>query len=304
MSPSLVRSPALAGVALVVMWSSGFVGAELSHRADADPLTTLGWRFTILAVLLVAVSAARGARMPSAASWRRHTLIGVLCQPLYLVSVFEGVAHGVPGGTAALIAALQPLLVATVAGPLLGERATRVMVLGMALGLAGVTVVVSGDLSVSGAPWWAFMLPVLGMLSMATGTVAERRIKPPEDMLQTITMQAVITAVAIDVAAAVSGNAVPPMQWSFWAAVVWLIVLSSLGGYVMYVHVSRTQGATVVSTLLYLTPPTTMLWVFLMFGTPVHTAGFVGLAISGLGVWLVLRGRRRAAVRRTEPVGA
>lgn len=304
MSPSFVRSPVLAGVGLVVMWSSGFVGAELSRRADADPLTTLGWRFTILAVLLVAVSVARGARMPSAAAWRRHTLIGVLCQPLYLVSVFEGVAHGVPGGTAALIAALQPLLVATVAGPLLGERASKVMVLGMALGLVGVTVVVSGDLSVSGAPWWAFMLPILGMLSMATGTVAERRIKPPEDMLQTITMQAVITAVAIDLAAAVTGNAVPPMQWSFWAAVVWLIVLSSLGGYVIYVHVSRTQGATVVSTLLYLTPPTTMLWVFLMFGTPVHLLGFVGLAISGLGVWLVLRGRKRAVVRRTEPVGA
>jgi drug/metabolite transporter (DMT)-like permease len=302
---SFIRSPVLAGVGLVVMWSSGFVGAELSHRADADPLTTLGWRFTILAALLVVVSVVRRAGLPSAASWRRHVLIGVLCQPIYLVSVFEGVAHGVPGGTAALIAALQPLLVATVAGPLLGEGANKVMVAGMVLGLVGVTVVVSGDLGVTGAPWWAFLLPTLGMLSLATGTVVERRIRPPEDMLQTITMQAVITAVAIDVAAAVTGNAVPPMQWSFWAAVGWLIVLSSLGGYVIYVHVSRTQGATVVSTLLYLTPPTTMLWVFLMFGTPVHLLGFVGLAISGVGVWLVLRGRRRpATVRRTEPVGA
>jgi drug/metabolite transporter (DMT)-like permease len=300
MSPSVVRSPVLAGVGLVVMWSSGFVGAELSRRADADPLTTLGWRFTILAVLLVAVSVVRGARMPSAGSWRRHMLIGVLCQPIYLVAVFEGVAHGVPGGTAALIAALQPLLVATVAGPLLGERANKVMVLGMALGLIGVTIVVSGDLGVTGAPWWAFLLPTLGMLSLATGTVVERRIKPQEDMLQTITMQAVITAVVIGTAAAVTGHAVPPMQWSFWAAVVWLIALSSLGGYVLYVHVSRTQGATVVSTLLYLTPPTTMLWVFLMFGTPVHLLGFLGLAISGLGVWLVLRGRRRVASGRSD----
>jgi drug/metabolite transporter (DMT)-like permease len=297
MTPSFLRSPVLAGAGLVVTWSSGFVGAELSRRAHADPLTTLGWRFTILAVLLVAVCLARGVRLPSAASWRRHLLVGVLCQPIYLVAVFEGVDHGVPGGTAALIAALQPLLVATVAGPLLGERSSAVMVAGMALGLIGVTVVVSGDLSVSGAPWWAFLLPTLGMLSLASGTVVERRLKPPEDMLATITMQAVITAVAIDVAAAATGAVVPPLQWSFWAAVGWLIVLSSLGGYVLYVHVSRTQGATVVSTLLYLTPPTTMLWVFLMFGTPVHPLGFAGLAISALGVWLVLRGRRRMRTR-------
>ena len=76
----------------------------------------------------------------------------------------------------------------------------------------------------------------------------------------------------------------------------WLIVLASLGGYVMYVHVARTQGATVVSTLLYLTPPTTMLWVYLMFGVPVHLAGFVGSGDQRRRrVVLVLRGRRSAS---------
>jgi drug/metabolite transporter (DMT)-like permease len=52
---------------------------------------------------------------------------------------------------------------------------------------------------------------------------------------------------------------VAPVDRDFWAAVVWLVVLATLGGYVMYVLVARTQGATMVSTLLYLTPPTTML---------------------------------------------
>ena len=68
----------------------------------------------------------------------------------------------------------------------------------------------------------------------------------------------------------------------------WLIVLASLGGYVMYVHVARTQGATVVSTLLYLTPPTTMLWAYLMFGTPLTLVAVAGLAVSAVGVSLVL----------------
>jgi drug/metabolite transporter (DMT)-like permease len=219
----------------------------------------------------------------------------VLCQPVYLLCIFEGVRHGVPGGTAALIAALQPLLVATVAGRLLGERTTPIMWLGVLLGLVGVTVVVWGDLSLSGGSHWAYALPVLGMLSLAAGTVLSRRLRPPEGLLDTIMMQAVVTAVVLDVVALLAGQLSPLPTWQFWAAVLWLIVLASLGGYVMYVHVARTQGATVVSTLLYLTPPTTMLWVYLMFGVPVHLAGFVGLAISAFGVVLVLRGRRRSS---------
>ena len=98
------------------------------------------------------------------------------------------------------------------------------------------------------------------------------------------------------------------MTWSFWRAVVWLIVLASLGGYVCYVHVTRTQGATVVSTLLYLTPPTTMLWVFLMFGDARCTR--VGLRRprdqrrSGSG-WCLRRPRAAPPpVRRSGPAGA
>lgn len=293
------RSPALFDAALVVTWSSGFVGAELAARAGAAPVSVLGARFTLLVLLLVpvllVVSRRRRTALPGAAAWRRQVAIGVLCQPVYLLLVFEGVAHGVPGGTASLIAALQPLLVATVAGRLLGETTTSRTWIGLTLGLVGVAVVVSGDVGLSGAPWWAYLLPLAGMLGLTSGTVLTRRLAPPETVLETITMQSVVTAVVLDVIALVTGQADVPLTWGFWRAVLWLVVLASLGGYVCYVHVTRTQGATVVSTLLYLTPPTTMLWVFLMFGVPVPLVGFVGLAVCAVGVLLVLSARRRQA---------
>jgi drug/metabolite transporter (DMT)-like permease len=286
------RVTALSSVALVVTWSSGFVGAELGHRADAAPLTLLGWRFTALALLLVTVALLRGMTWPTWGAWRRQIALGLLCQAAYLIAVFEGVSHGVPGGTAALVAALQPLLVATVAGRLLGEHTSGRMWLGLALGLVGVAVVVGGDAGVTDAPLWAYLLPVVGMLCLSSGTVLERRLKPPESLLETVMMQSVVTATVVMSLALIFGQATPPASLGFWRAVVWLLVLASLGGYVMYVFVTRRQGATAVSTLLYLTPPTTMLWVYLMFGTPVPLAGFVGLAVSAAGVTLVLRGRR------------
>jgi drug/metabolite transporter (DMT)-like permease len=299
--PGPLRAPIVADAAMVVTWSSGFIGAELSRRAGADPLTLLAWRFLILALLLVGLCRMLGRSWPTWSSWRRQTLVGVLCQPAYLLLVFEGVAHGVPGGTAALIAALQPLLVATVAGRLLGEPTTRQMWAGMALGLAGVAIVVSGDLAVSGAPLWAYLLPTVGMLCLSSGTVLERRLRTTDNLLDTVMMQSVVTAVALWALAILTGRVAVPTALDFWAAVAWLIVLASLCGYAIYVHVARTQGATVVSTLLYLTPPTTMVWAYLMFGTPLTLVAAAGLAISGVGVALVLRGRR---VRERVPVAA
>lgn len=292
----------LAAVGLVVTWSSGFVGAELGSRADAEPVTLLGWRFTLLAAALVMVALWLRMPLPSWRAWRRQVALGALCQAGYLIFVFEGVDHGVDGGTSALIAALQPLLVATAAGPILGQRSSKVMWGGMVLGLAGVFIVVSGDLGGSEAPVWAYLLPTAGMLSLAAGTVLATRLGPTEDLFQTITMQAVVTAVLMMVPALLLGRAAPPADWNFWGAVAWLIVLASLGGYVMYVHVNATEGPTVVSTLLYLTPPTTMLWVFLMFGEPVTVVGILGLVVSAAGVLLVLRGRRARTGPSPEPV--
>ena len=273
----------------MVTWSSGFVGAELGVRAGGTPLALLGWRFALLSVALLVVAAVTKTSLRGWRAWARQGLLALLCQVGYLLLVFEGVSRGVHGGTAALIAALQPLLVATVAGRLLGERSSAMTWIGMAIGLAGVVVVVSGDIAASSAPGLAYLLPTAGMLCLATGTVLTRRLRPPESLLQSVTMQAVVTAVALMGTAAVAGQARPPEHVGFWFAVAWLIVLTSLGGYGLYVYLTRTRGATVVSTLLYLTPPTTMLWVFVMFGEPVTLLGLLGLGISAVGVLLVLR---------------
>ncbi len=281
----------LASVALVVMWSSGFVGAELGIRAGGTPLQLLGWRFSILAAMLLTLCLVLRVNLADRRAWGRQGLIGLLSQAAFLFLIFEGVNRGVDGGTAALIASLQPLLVATVAGRILGERTTAGMWVGMVLGLAGVAVVVSGDLGGGSAQWWAYLLPVAGMLCLATGTVLTQRLRPTESLLQSFTMQMVTTAVVLAAASFLTGQATVPADPGFWGAVAWLVFLSTLGGYLLYVFVTRTRGATVASVLLYLTPPTTMVWVWLMFGVPVTLVAVVGMAVSAVGVVLVLRSK-------------
>ena len=89
-----------------MLWSSGFVGAELGTRyTSAD--TLLAWRYIVAAATLGALAALLGTRL-RARALLRHGTLGLLCQCLYLGGVVTGVGLGVPAGTTALIAAAPP----------------------------------------------------------------------------------------------------------------------------------------------------------------------------------------------------
>ena len=278
-----------AGTALVVFWSSGFVGAELGTRF-APPETLLAWRYAVAALLLALVAGLRGFR-PRRSTLLRQGVIGLLCQCLYLGGVVGGVALGVPAGTTALVAAVQPLLVAAVAGPVLGERTTRRQWVGLGLGLAGVGLVVAGDVGVAGAPWWAFVLPAAGMAALAAGTLLERRWQPPGTPLDALTVQTVLAAGVFIAVAGAADRLQPPVDPRFWWAVAWVVVLSSFGGYGSYLLVLRRSGAVRASTLLYLTPPATMLWTFLMFGEVPGPLVVPGGVLCAAGVALAASAR-------------
>ena len=269
------------------MWSSGFVGARLGTDAGSAD-TLLAWRYLLAVAVLVIWMAARGTWTPRG-SGVRHAAIGLLTQCGYLGGIVTGVGMGVPAGTAALIAALQPPLVGALAGRVLGERVSRRQWWGVWLGLAGVILVVAGDIDRGSAPAAAYLLPVAGMATLSVGTLLESRWRPAGTILETLTVHCLVGVVFFGGLAAFNDRLVPPPDVGFWLAVAWIVVLSHFGGYGFYLAVLRRGGATRVSALLYLTPPTTMLWAFAMFGDPVTAAGLAGLGVCAVAVWLVLR---------------
>lgn len=272
---------------LVVMWSSGFIGAELGTRfAPAD--TLLGWRYVAAASIVATWAFARGIR-PDRRTWPRLSLLGLLCQCLYLGGVVTGVGLGVPPGTAALVAALQPLVVAVVAAPLLGETTSTPQRVGLVLGVVGVALVVAGDLGAGAAPPLGYVLVVGGMLSLSAGTLLERRLRLPVPLLESLTVQTLTAAAFFVAVMTLDGHLRPPADPRFWWSVVWVVALSTFGGYGSYLLVLRRSGATRVSTLLFLTPPTTALWAFAMFGTRPALLALPGAAVCALAVWLVVR---------------
>jgi drug/metabolite transporter (DMT)-like permease len=279
-----VKQTVAGAAGLVVMWSSGFVGARLgTAHAAAD--TLLAWRYLVVAVLVGTLLAVRRPRL-SRGEVGRQTVLGLLCQALYLAGVVTGVGMGVSAGVAALIAVLQPLVVGALSGPVLGVEVRPRQWAGLLVGLAAVAVVVAGDLG--GGHVVGYLLVTGGMLALSTGTLLERRWRLTTPFADVLSIHCLASCVVFTSAAAATGRLAPPMTPGFWLAVLWVVVLSTFGGYGCYLLTLRALGATGVSTLLFLTPPTTMVWALLMFGEPVGWTTVAGLVGCAAAVWLVL----------------
>lgn len=276
-----------AAAGFVIMWSSGFIGARLGTD-QASTLAVLMWRFVIagslLAVWWLWTRRVR-LRMRDVAV---HAGIGVLAQGVYLFGVFSSVEHGVSAGTSALITALQPIAAALLAGPMLNERASRQQWIGLVLGLFGVVLVVAGDMNgPSATPVWAYALSLMAMAGLVVATLAERKLAPQIALADALPIQCVATGVLFCVLALSTGHASAPATTDFWLAIAWVVGLSTIGGYGFYWFNLSLGSVTRVSSLIYLTPPVTMLWAYGMFGDTVGLTGLIGLVVCFVAVALV-----------------
>ena len=108
-SPAIRLAVAAAPVVFVLMWATGFVVARLS-APHADPLTFLGIRFPIAGVLFALIALALAAPWPGARQAFHASVAGAFLHGGYLGPVYWAVAHGMPAGVSALIAACNRAL--------------------------------------------------------------------------------------------------------------------------------------------------------------------------------------------------
>jgi drug/metabolite transporter (DMT)-like permease len=293
-----------ASAAFVASWSSGFVIAKVA-TVDVAPLTLLVWRFVPVALLLVGATLLTGAaRDVARADLRRQAVIGSFAQLGYCTFVYAAIAAGVATGTTALIDAVQPLVVATLVGPLLGLRVRGAQWAGLVAGAAGVLLVVRSQLGGSDAPAAAYLLPVLAMACLIVGTFVERRSSARPPVLVTLTVHVVVTAAALVVAAAATGTLAPPGATSFWGAVALSAVFPTLAAYGLYWWLLRRVGVTALNALLFLVAPATAAAGAVLLREPLTAATLAGFALCGAGVAVVLvvEGRSAAGVPATaEP---
>ncbi|GAA0611206.1 DMT family transporter [Kribbella sandramycini] len=269
----------------MLFWSSGFIGAGWGTQYT-NAFDLLAWRFLLAALIATAILSIRRPQL-TRRDIATQIWMAVLTQFIYLGAIFTGVDHGITAGATSLIGSLQPLVIATVAGPLLGEQVSRRQWTGLLLGVAGVALVVAGDLQGGHGSLLLFLLPLGGLLGLVAGTCLDRHRKPAVSSLDALCIQSVVSAVLFVTLAASTDQLTVPREPGFYAAVLWLVLLATGGGWGLYLVNLRLSGATRVSSLLYLVPPTTMLLAYVVLDERIGPLAVVGMLICAIAVALI-----------------
>jgi drug/metabolite transporter (DMT)-like permease len=276
--------------AFVLLWSTGFIVAKYA-APHAPPLAFLLWRFAAVVIVLLPVIAMTAAPWPRGSSaWVHVAVAGVLLQAVYLGGVWWAIAEGMPAGASALIVGLQPLVTAFFAGAV-GERPSARQWLGLLLGFAGVTLVLSDRLTLQGAGGAAVAVNVLALAGITAGTLYQKRYCAGFDLRTGTCIQfAASFLVLLPLALADRGLDVD-FAVEFWLALAWSVLVLSLVAMVLLLTMIRRGRATEVASLMYLTPPATALLAWLMFGEALGLLAWTGVLVAMGGVALVLRRR-------------
>ncbi len=291
-APSLLTR--LMPLLFVLLWSTGFIGAKFG-LPYAEPLTFLVTRYLLVIGLMTLLALAMRAPWPASPREAVHIgVTGVLVQALYLGGVFMSIHRGLPAGISALVVGMQPLLTAALAGVLLGERVSARQWSGLALGFGGVALVVGSKANVDGVTTEALvhmLTPaVAALLGITVGTLYQKRFCPRFD-LRTGSVLQFLPSLALTALVA-SQTETLAVQWTgdFVFALLWLVLVLSIGAISLLNLLIRSGSAVNVASLFYLTPPTTALIAWAMFGETLSAPAIAGMALAVSGVWLARKG--------------
>lgn len=289
-APSFVWT-VVAPAVFVVLWSTGFIGAK-AGLPYAEPLTFLTARFAIVTIAMLIAALLVRAAWPKGVMIIHLAVVGLLMHSLQLGGVFSALQLGLPAGLAALIIGLQPILIAAVVGPLLGERVSLRQWVGFVLGFGGAALVLSEryGLSVGPAGLAAPALAVCGLIGGTAGTLYQKRYCAHADLWTAAVIQ--YAAATLPVTLLAARFETMEIIWSapFIAALAWLVLGLSVGAISLLYLLIRRGAVSKLASYFFMIPPTTALIAWAMFGEQLGPVALAGMAVAALGVALVQRG--------------
>ncbi|MDH4987945.1 EamA family transporter [Aminobacter anthyllidis] len=271
----------------VLLWATGFIGARYA-MPWAEPFTFLAVRFVLAFLLLGAVMLALGsARLPRRAALHA-VLIGMLLHGVYLGGVFWAIHQGLPAGLSALIAGLQPLVTAVLAGKLLGEEIKPRHWVGLAVGFVGVVIVLSPKLGAlgGGVTWQTLTASVIAMAGISAGTIWQKRVGTTGDLVTGTFWQYVGAAILTTVASMIFEKQQMTVNGELIFAMAWLVFVLSIGAIFLLMVMIRDGAMSKVASLFYLVPSVTAVIAWALFGEQLSAIQLVGMVIATLGVGL------------------
>ncbi|WP_454675401.1 EamA family transporter [Achromobacter pestifer] len=269
------------------IWGSTYVVTTLMLPADY-PLTVAMLRALPAGILLLL--AVR--QLPQGIWWLRTFILGALNFSVFWALLFVA-AYRLPGGVAATLGAIQPLVVILLARALLGSPIRSLSVVAAISGLAGVALLVLTPKATLDPVGIAAGLA--SAASMGLGTVLSRRWQPPVSALTFTSWQLTAGGILLLPVALLAEPALPPLTALNVTGLAYLGLIGAALTYVLWFRgVARLEPA-VVSSLGFLSPISAVLLGWGVLGQSLSAAQMMGMAIVVASVWLSQRAQRLPA---------
>jgi drug/metabolite transporter (DMT)-like permease len=279
----------LAFAMIYFVWGSTYLAIRVGVR-EVPPFLLAAMRFLVAGFILYGWMIARGERSPSGRQWMSASLLAVLIFVLDYGLVFWA-EQRVPSGITAVMMATIPAFMAL--SEILFLRTQRLTVrLGTALliGIAGVAVLMSPSLNLSGAPIdpLGAMALIIASMSWSVASALTRKLPLPLSKVMSSGAQMLAGGVFLALTAAALGEFRNFHPWTVsraaWLSLLYMIVAGSIIAFTAYVWLLHHESPTKVGTYAYVNPVVAVLVGYFLGGEGLGLRTILGTAFVLISV--------------------
>jgi drug/metabolite transporter (DMT)-like permease len=288
-----INTAVFAGLGVVALWASAFPAI----RVAAPDLGVIGLSFirlAIAAIALLVIAIACRVRVPKARDLGWILACGFFGMTAYQLLLNESELY-VPAGTASIIVAAAPLVSVAVARILFDERITPFTMVGSAVALGGVAIVcmARAGMSLSASVW----IVIAAMVVQGIYHPLQRPLLTTYNGLEVATYSMVAGTVMTLPFVPYGWSELVDSSTAGWIAVIYLGLLPSALGFVLWGYVTAHLPIAASTSLLYLVPPIAVLIAWLWLGEVPVAAELAGGLVVIAGVVIISQGGKIAARR-------
>jgi drug/metabolite transporter (DMT)-like permease len=297
------------------IFGTTFLAIRVGVTAGAPPFLFAGMRFAIAGCLLaLALLGTRRASLRSLAALAPRAAL--LCLP-YIVLNFGATFWAeqyIASSTAAQIDAVGPIASALFSAVFLGKRLRPSHGLGIALGFAGVWLIVRGGASGAASGGGAFggrsleasIVMLCGAICFAGSSVLYRRLfDDSADSFAVNSLNMLFGGLGLLILAALTGQCAFPASAPAWLSLTYLVAFGSLVGHSANLWLVKRAGPLFTSSWSYVSPVIATIVGATFLGESVSLSNAFGAALTLLGVYAIaraeVRGEKTAAPSRRPP---
>ena len=279
--------------AVYIIWGSTYVGIAVAIKS-VPPFVMAGLRFFAAGIILYLWCLAKGEKTPPVASVAKNAWGGVMMLGAGTTSLIWSEQY-LPSGLAAVIVASIPFFFV-----LLDKRnwkqnfASKSIIGGLLVGFAGIVLLFQGkgSLNLHNGPQLAgFLVLLAGSVVWAAGSLYAKYSVSQGSTLMKAAIQMMAAGLAGFIFSFITGEE-PGFAWgnitaSSIYAMLYLVFIGSLIGYIAYIWLLSVRPASIVGTYAYVNPAVAIFLGWLVAGEKITLQQLLALAVILCGVLLV-----------------